>query len=232
MMRLDKLLSHAGFGSRKDVKELLKQKRVRVNGSTMVKDKTKVDEAKDVICVDDEELTYIKHHFIMLHKPSGVITATEDAVHATVMDCFETFIGTDMFPVGRLDIDTEGLLLICNDGKLAHRLLSPKHHVDKMYEVHIAHPLTSEDIKRLENGIDLSDFVTKSAKVEILEDTLLHLTIQEGKFHQVKRMLEAVDNEVLYLKCLTMGPLVLDTALQPGEWRYLTEEEIQALQEL
>lgn len=232
MMRLDKLLSHAGFGSRKDVKELLKQKRVSVNGSTMVKDKTQVDEARDIICVDEEELTYIKHHFIMLHKPAGVISATQDNLHATVMDCFDTFIGTDMFPVGRLDIDTEGLLLICNDGKLAHRLLSPKHHVDKMYEVHIDHPLSQADIKKLETGIDLQDFTTKSAKVDIIEETILHLTIQEGKFHQVKRMLEAVDNEVIYLKRLTMGPLVLDETLVPGEWRYLSEGEIQALQEV
>lgn len=232
MMRLDKLLAHAGFGTRKDVKELIKQKRVRVNGSVMVKDKTQVDEAVDVICVDDEELTYIKHHFIMLNKPNGVITATEDAMHATVMDCFDIFIGTDMFPVGRLDIDTEGLLLICNDGKLSHRLLSPKHHVDKTYEVHMEHPLSQQDIEKLETGIDLKDFVSKPARVDIIEDLIIHLTIQEGKFHQVKRMLEAVNNKVVYLKRLTMGPLRLDESLAPGEWRYLNEEEIQALRNI
>lgn len=229
MMRLDKLLAHAGYGTRKEVKELIKDKRVSVNGCTNVKDKTQVDEFHDEICVDDITLTYEKNHFVMLHKPAGVITATSDTVHETVMDCIDEFIGTDMFPVGRLDIDTEGLVLICNDGKLAHQLLSPKHHVDKTYEVHIKHPLTEKDIATLEHGMDLGDFTTKRAKVTVIEDLILHLTIQEGKFHQVKRMLEGVDNCVMYLKRISFGPLVLDEALAPGEWRYLDEDEVSAL---
>lgn len=229
MMRLDKLLAHAGYGTRKEVKELIKQKRVSVNGNTNVKDKTQIDEFHDEIIVDDVVLSYEKNHFIMLYKPAGVITATTDSVHQTVMDCIDEFVGTDMFPVGRLDIDTEGLVLICNDGKLSHHLLSPKHHVDKTYEVHMDHSLTEKDIATLEQGMDLGDFISKSAKVEVIEALIIHLTIQEGKFHQVKRMLEAVNNEVVYLKRISFGPLVLDETLAPGDWRYLTEEEVEAL---
>lgn len=232
MMRLDKLLAHAGFGTRKEVKQLLKEKRVEVNGSVQVKDKTQIDELHDHILVDGEELQYARNQFIMLHKPAGVITATEDAVHPTVMDCIDTFVGTDMFPVGRLDIDTEGLVLICNDGKLAHRLLSPKHHVDKTYEVTMAHALSEADVVKLETGIDLTDFTTQPARVETIDETHIRLTIREGKFHQVKRMLQAVDNEVCYLKRISMGPLTLDETLAPGEWRYLSEEEITALREV
>lgn len=232
MMRLDKLLSHAGYGTRKEVKELIKQHRVTINGSTDVKDKTQVDEFHDEICVDDMVLSYEKNHFLMLNKPAGVITATEDTVHETVMDCIDEFIGTDMFPVGRLDIDTEGLVLICNDGKLAHFLLSPKHHVDKVYEVHLDHPLSDADIQKLTAGIDLQDFVTKPAIVEQIDTHIIHLTIQEGKFHQVKRMMQALDNEVVYLKRLRFGPLSLDDTLTPGSWRYLTEAEVAALYQL
>lgn len=231
MMRLDKLLSHAGFGTRKEVKDLLKKQRVSVNGSLLVKDKTQVDEMHDEILVDGEPLTFEKQHFIMINKPEGVISATQDDQHTTIMDCFETFIGTDMFPVGRLDIDTEGLVLICNDGKLAHRLLQPKHHVDKVYEVHLEHPFKVEDEAKLQKGIELSDFTTLPASVEVIEPNVIHLTIQEGKFHQVKRMMHALENEVVYLKRLRFGPLVLDETLEPGEWRYLKEDEIEALQQ-
>ena len=230
MMRLDKLLSHAGFGTRKEVKELLKQQRVSVNGSVFVKDKTQVNEVMDEICIDGEALMFAKEQFIMINKPVDVITATQDDVHQTIMDCIEVFVGNDMFPVGRLAIDTEGLVLICNDGKLAHRLLSPKHHVDKMYEVELDHPLSTEDIMQLKKGIDLSDFITQPAGVEVLDECHIHLTIQEGKFHQIKRMMHALDNEVLHLKRLRFGPLCLDKALAPGEWRYLTKTEIEALQ--
>lgn len=229
MMRLDKLLAHAGFGTRKEVKALIKAGRVSVNDNALVKDKTQVNEFHDVIKVDGEALHYEKYHFIMLNKPAGVVSATRDDEHETVMDCIDAFIGTDMFVIGRLDIDTEGLILIGNDGKLAHCLLSPKHHVDKCYEVHIDTPLGDEEIRRLCGGLDLGDFITQPAQLEIITDTIVHLTIHEGKFHQVKRMMEAVGHEVLYLKRLRFGPLLLDDTLGEGEWRYLTEEEIQAL---
>lgn len=230
MMRIDKLLSHAGFGTRKEVKELLKKKRITVNGNVVIKDKTQVQEEIDEICVDGEVLNFQTQTYLMLHKPSGVVSATQDALHPTVMDCIDVFVGNDMFPVGRLDIDTEGLVLICNDGKLAHRLLSPKHHVDKLYEVEIAHSLSASDIKQLQSGIELEDFTTQPAMVEIIDDTHLYLTIQEGKFHQIKRMMHALSNEVLYLKRIRFGPLSLDETLASGEWRYLSDEEIDTLQ--
>lgn len=229
MTRLDKLLAHSGFGTRKEVKQLIKAKRISVNDSYQVKESMQIDEARDVVCVDDEVISYQKVSYLMLHKPDGVISATIDANHQTVMDCIEAFVGKDMFPVGRLDIDTEGLLLICNDGKLAHQLLSPKKHVKKVYYVELAHSLSIQDIQQLETGIDLGDFTTQGAIVKGLSDCAIELTIYEGKFHQIKRMMEALDNHVVYLKRIQMGPLLLDKTLAPGEWRFLEEAEILAL---
>lgn len=229
MMRLDKLLAHVGYGTRKEVKALIKAGRVQVNESTDIKDKTQVDEFHDHITVDGNPIAYAPHHWIMLHKPAGVVSATQDNVHDTVMDCIGEWMAPDMFPIGRLDIDSEGLLLISNDGKMAHRLLSPKHHVAKCYEVHIDAPLQEDDCMRLCTGIELEDFTTQPAQLEIIAPCVIHLTIHEGKFHQVKRMLQAVGHEVLYLKRISFGPLHLDEQLQPGEWRYLDEEEIAAL---
>lgn len=225
-MRLDKYLAHAGLGTRKQVKQWIRKKHVRVNGSIICKDDVHIDEEKDIICLDDERILYEKKVYIMLHKPQGVISATVDNQHPTVFDCIDQIIPKDCFPVGRLDIDTEGLLLICNDGKLAHNILSPKKHVNKTYVVDIDHPLLEEDKKLLESGtIVLDDEVIKPAQVEILSAYKILLTIQEGKYHQVKRMLMAVQNEVKHLKRIRMGTLVLDEQLQPGEWRYLTEDE-------
>jgi len=229
MMRLDKLLAHAGYGTRKEVKALIKAKLVSVNGAAALKDKQQIDEFHDIVCVDGEPIQYAKFQFIMMNKPAGVICANRDDYHETIMDHFETFIGTDMFPVGRLDIDTEGLVLICNDGKLAHRLLSPKHHVDKCYEVHLEKPIDDEQLTKLSEPLDLGDFITQPAQYEVLSDTCIRLVIQEGKFHQVKRMMKAVDNEVVYLKRLRFGPLILDDTLEVGEWRYLTQSETEAL---
>ncbi len=229
MMRLDKLLAHAGYGTRKEVKALIKAKQVTVNGVNALKDKQQIDEFQDEVCVYGEKLAYAQNHFIMMNKPAGVICANRDDYHETIMDLFDCFIGTDMFPVGRLDIDTEGLLLICNDGKLAHRLLSPKHHVDKCYEVHLAKEIDAAQIQKLNSELDLGDFISKPAQVEVITPTCIHMVIQEGKFHQVKRMLQAVDNEVVYLKRLRFGPLSLDESLAPGEWRYLTKSETDAL---
>ncbi len=229
MMRLDKLLAHAGYGTRKEVKALIKAGQVSVNGSTAVKDKTQVDEYHDTIAVDGEVLQYEKYHFIMLHKPAGVVSATTDNEHETVLDCVDAFIGDDMFVIGRLDIDTEGLILLGNDGKLAHRLLSPKHHVEKCYEVHIDAPLSEQDMERLCNGLDLGDFTTQKAKLNVISERIVELIIHEGKYHQVKRMMQAVGREVLYLKRTGFGPLNLDPTLERGEWRYLNEEEVNAL---
>lgn len=229
MMRLDKLLAHAGYGTRKEVKALIKAKQVTVNGINALKDKQQIDEFQDEVFVCGEKLVYAQNHFIMMNKPAGVICANRDDYHETIMDLFDCFIGTDMFPVGRLDIDTEGLLLICNDGKLAHRLLSPKHHVDKCYEVHLAKEIDAAQVQKLSSELDLGDFISKPAQIEVITPTCIHMVIQEGKYHQVKRMLQAVDNEVVYLKRLRFGPLSLDESLSQGEWRYLTKSETDAL---
>ena len=229
MMRLDKFLAHAGFGTRKEVKELVRKGRVVVNGQRVKKDDQKIDERQDQIQVDGRIVTYETEVYIMLNKPQGVISATEDSRYETVLDCLKTN-RSDLFPVGRLDIDTEGLLLITNDGALAHDLLSPKKHVDKTYEVHLERPWDPQYEAAIQTGIRISDEeVCLPATLRQTAKHIILLTIQEGKFHQVKRMMHACDNEVVYLKRLTMGPLKLDEALQSGAWRNCTPQEIEAL---
>ncbi|MCI9292228.1 MAG: rRNA pseudouridine synthase [Erysipelotrichaceae bacterium] len=228
-MRLDKFLAHSGFGTRKEVKQLIKEYRVTVNDQMNVKDKTQIDETADIIKVDGAPIIYETYTYVMLNKPAGVISATDDCVHETIMDCLEGVFVKGMFPFGRLDKDSEGLLIISNDGKLAHRLLSPKHHVDKEYEVHLDTPLTKDDLRQIAQGIQLKDFTTKPAIVKEYDDCILHLTIQEGKFHQIKRMMEALGHNVVYLKRIRFGDLWLDESLDLGEWRYLSEDEIQQL---
>ena len=236
-MRLDKFLANSGIGTRKEVKEILKKKKISVNGIFVKDGKIHIDEKKDVIKYKNEVISYKPFVYIMMNKPAGVISATEDSHHKTVIDLLNNKYRTyDVFPVGRLDIDTEGLLLLTNDGILSHNLLSPKKHVDKKYYVKIAKPLSENDVKTLENGIKLEEnFITKKANVEIISEDLesnsyqVYITICEGKFHQVKRMFKAVDNEVLYLKRIKMGNLLLDQNLKLGEYRELTEEELDEL---
>ena len=236
-MRLDKFLANSGIGTRKEVKEILKKKKISVNGIFVKDGKIHIDEKKDVIKYENEVISYKPFVYIMMNKPAGVISATEDSHHKTVIDLLNNKYRTyDVFPIGRLDIDTEGLLLLTNDGILSHNLLSPKKHVDKKYYVKIAKPLSENDVKTLENGIKLEEnFVTKKANVEIISEDLesnsyrVYITICEGKFHQVKRMFKAVDNEVLYLKRIKMGNLLLDQNLKLGEYRELTEEELDEL---
>lgn len=232
MMRLDKLLAHAGYGTRKEVKQLIKQKRVQVNGSDAVFDKTQIDEFHDEIIVDDVLLSYEKYHFIMLNKPKGVVSARVDTRYPTVLDCIDMPMPSDMFPIGRLDLDSEGLIIIANDGKLAHYLLSPRHHVPKRYEVILDHPLSNHDIETLQQGVMLDDQMTQPAIVNVVNGCHIEITITEGKYHQVKRMMKAVDNEVCNLKRLSFGPIALDPDLMSGKWRYLTETEVQSLYEL
>lgn len=228
-MRLDKFLAHAGIGTRKEVKELIRKKRVSVNGVIQKKDDVKIDEFKDEICVDGEIIRYQQFVYYMLNKPQGVVSATVDSHYKTVLECFDCFLPDDVFPVGRLDIDTEGLLLISNDGQLAHRLLSLKYHVDKTYYVKCEKEITDEMVKGLSQTIELKDEVYQPGVVEVISDDELYLTIQEGKFHQVKRMLHHVGNEVVFLKRVSFGPLKLDESLLPGEYRELSEEEIERL---
>ena len=229
MERLDKILAHTGFGTRKDVKKIIRKGLVSVNGEIIKKDDFKVDEINDEIYIDNMEVNYSKFTYIMLNKPSGYLSATCDEMHATIFELIND-PSTGMFPVGRLDIDTVGLLLVTNNGRLAHELLSPKKHVDKKYFVKITNKLSDEHIKLLESGITINDDeLCLGAKVEIIDDNSLYLTIREGKFHQVKKMMFACESEVTFLQRVVMGPLVLDESLQLGEYRYLTEDEVSAL---
>lgn len=234
-MRLDKLLASSGFGSRKDVKKLVKARAVTVNGEVAKQVKDHVDPSNDEVLVHGERVEYKEFIYLMMNKPDGVISATEDLRDETVVDLLEPEdIAREPFPVGRLDKDTVGLLLLTNDGQLAHQLLSPKKHVPKTYEVHLKYPLGDQDIKRLEEGVViLDDYCTKPAKVEVdaneNEDTRIRLMITEGKYHQVKLMAQAVGNEVIFLKRLSMGAVSLDEDLAPGEYRELTDEELDSL---
>ncbi|MBD8027077.1 rRNA pseudouridine synthase [Ureibacillus sp. Re31] len=233
-MRLDKLLSNMGFGTRKEVKQLLKQKVVTVDGVTVKDASMHVDPDSQDVSVYGERVQYTEFIYIMMNKPPGVISATEDIVEKTVIDLLDPLARHfKPFPVGRLDKDTEGLLLITNDGQLAHNLLSPKKHVPKTYYAKIDGVVTEEDIEAFQQGVELDDgYVTKPGKLVILssgEKSEIELTIQEGKFHQVKRMFESVGKKVTYLKRLSMGSLKLDEQLKLGEYRELSENELVTL---
>lgn len=233
-MRIDKMLANMGFGTRKEVKKLLKSGAVKVDG-VMIKDaKQHVDPEQQIIMVHGEEVEYREFIYLMMNKPQGLLSATEDDRQETVLDILEEEDRVfTPFPVGRLDKDTEGLLLLTNDGQLAHRLLSPKKHVPKTYFAVIKGEVTEDDVIAFRNGVILDDgYVTKPGELEILKSGLtsdIKLTITEGKFHQVKRMFEAVDKKVTYLKRLTMANLHLDETLELGEYRELTDEELEDL---
>ena len=232
-MRLDKLLTELGTGSRSEVKKYIRSGLVTVNGEVIKKPEQKVDEKNDTICYRGNTLTYTEYEYYLFHKPAGCVSATEDNLHRTVMDYLTDTARHDLFPVGRLDIDTEGLLLITNDGVLAHDLLSPTKHVSKVYYAEIDGLVTEEDVNLFENGVYIGEEKpTKPALLEILhqgDNSKIRLTITEGKFHQVKRMFEAVGKKVTYLKRVEMGTLVLPDDLAPGEYRPLTEPELQRL---
>ncbi|MCM3692047.1 pseudouridine synthase [Neobacillus niacini] len=235
-MRIDKMLANLGYGSRKEVKQLLKSGAVKID-DVIVKDaKQHVDTAKQMVTLNGEVIEYREFIYLMMNKPQGVLSATEDSVGETVIDLLE--LGDQVyepFPVGRLDKDTEGLLLITNDGQLAHRLLSPKKHVPKTYFAVIDQEVTDEDVKAFGEGVTLDDgYETKPGELKILKSGIrsdIELTITEGKFHQVKRMFEAVGKKVVYLKRISMGPLPLDETLELGEYRELTDEEVELLKE-
>lgn len=228
-MRLDKCLGHMGIGSRTQIKQLLKQGRVRVNAQIVKKADLKIDTQHDQITVDDQVITYTQYHYFMLNKPQGVVSATKDMFTKTVVDLIHEPVKA-LFPVGRLDKDTTGLLLLTNDGQLAHALLSPKKHVPKVYIAQVKHQLHAENIDAFQQGITLDDgYTCLPAQLEILADTTAKITIQEGKFHQIKRMFHACDNQVVTLKRIQMGPLQLDETLAQGAYRALSGEEITAL---
>lgn len=225
-MRLDKFLGEMGVGSRSQVKEMARKGRILVNGQAEKKSERKIEPEQDEIRVDSQIVQYAAFEYWMLNKPQGVVSATEDNRYPTVVSLITQAKRKDLFPVGRLDVDTEGLLLLTNDGDLAHRLLSPKNHVDKVYFAKIEGQLPKDAPKQVEEGLILEDGTrTLPGKLEIISFSEIRLTIQEGKFHQVKRMMETLRCRVVYLKRLSMGPLLLDETLAPGEYRELTREE-------
>ncbi|WP_050181089.1 pseudouridine synthase [Domibacillus robiginosus] len=235
-MRLDKWLSNSGIGSRKEVKKLLKTGAVTVNGKVAKDAKQHVQPDTDEVMLFDEPVEYREFIYLMMNKPAGVISATEDKRDETVIDLLDDeHKHFDPHPVGRLDKDTEGLLLLTNDGQLSHSLLSPKHHVPKTYFARIDGHVTEEDTAAFREGVTLDDgYHTKPGDLVILlagNESEIELTITEGKFHQVKRMFQAVGKEVLYLKRLSMGGLLLDEELELGEYREITEEELALLKE-
>ena len=233
MMRLDKFLVELGIGSRKEVKEYIKKGLVAVNEKTIKNSDLKIDEFNDSVYFNNEKLSYEKFVYIMLNKPAGVVSATFDNKDKTVIDLINEYKHLNLFPFGRLDKDSEGLLIISNDGKLAHNLLSPKKHVNKIYYVETDGKVTNDDITIFKNGVILDDGdKCKSAKLDIIETndvSKCYVTISEGKFHQVKRMFESVNKKVIYLKRVSFGNLNLDDNLKLGEYRKLTENEIEIL---
>lgn len=232
MMRLDKFLCETAGLSRSEAKQYIKQGKICLNGQIIKTADCKISETADTVTYNGKPLVFANHHYYLLNKPAGVITATEDKQQRTVMDLLTDIPVKNLFPVGRLDKDTEGLLLITDNGLLAHRLLAPGKHVEKTYFVRIKAPLTDTHIAQLSEGIDIGDAKPAlPAKVKILSQNEILLTICEGRFHQVKRMLQAVGNEVLYLKRQSMGPLTLPENLPNGAFRPLTEEEISKLKQ-
>lgn len=233
-MRIDKMLANLGYGSRKEVKQLLKSGSVKIDDVVVKDAKQHVDPEKQTVTLNGEVIEYREFIYLMMNKPQGVLSATEDNHTETVIDLLELEDQVyEPFPVGRLDKDTEGLLLITNDGQLAHRLLAPKKHVPKTYFAVIEGEVTEADITAFANGVTLDDgYETKPGELKILKSGIrsdIELTITEGKFHQVKRMFEAVGKRVVYLQRISMGPLELDETLELGEYRELTDEEIELL---
>lgn len=238
MERLDKVLSNLGYGSRKEIKIMVKNGGVEVDGVIVKDNNMKVDPNKSVIKVSEEEVNYREFIYLMMNKPAGVVSATFDNYDETVIDLLELeHAAFNPFPVGRLDKDTEGLLLITNDGEMNHRLTSPKWHVDKVYYAEIDKAVDEKDIDAFEKGITLDDgYKCLPASLKIIsaneDGSEVYVTIQEGKFHQVKRMFEARDKKVVYLKRISMGELALDNELDEGEYRELTQEEMEILKKI
>ncbi|WCL50020.1 pseudouridine synthase [Leptospira sp. GIMC2001] len=228
--RVDKILSNLGIGTRKEVKYFLRDKRVKLNGNIVTDAGTKV-KPDDQLQYDDEILDWKEFVYYMINKPTGCITATEDPNEKTIMDYLsERDQGKKLFPIGRLDKDTEGFLILTNDGMLNHNLTSPKHHIYKTYLVHVDKDLEKSDILAFEKGVTLDEgYVCLPAKLEILDKTQAIVQIREGKFRQIRRMFTALGKEVVYLKRTKMGDLPLDDSLDLGQYRELTEDELEIL---
>lgn len=229
-MRIDKFLANMGVGTRTEVKQLLKKGNVTVNDKKEKSPKTQINPDTDTVSVNETQIQYIDKIYLMLNKPKGYLSATEDNNQQTVIDLVDEFRYLELFPVGRLDKDTEGLLLITNDGQFNHQLMSPTKHVSKTYEVISEKTITKNDIESFKTGIELNEGLAKPAQlVEGDEKNKSFVTIYEGRYHQVKRMFHAIDNEVLALKRISIGDLKLDSALAPGEYRHLTQQDFKQL---
>lgn len=233
-MRIDKFLSNMGVATRTESSKAARSGAILVNGRAIKKADVHIDPEKDEIVFCGRRIEYRKYTYILMNKPDGVVSATEDGRDKTVIDLLpEELQRLNLFPCGRLDKHTLGLVMLTDDGDLAHRLLSPKHHVEKKYLFECKFPLTEEEIGYLEAGAELEDgYITKPSKIELFENRKTgYITLVEGKYHQIKRMLESVNNKITYLERVTFGPLCLDAGLGRGEWRFLSEEEIKALEE-
>ncbi len=232
MIRLDKILAHMGYGSRKEVKELIRKGFVSINGDIVKNDDYKVDELNDEIIIFDNNIKYDEFIYLMLNKPQNFVSATTDYNNSTVLDLIDGYEKRNLFPIGRLDIDTEGLLILTNDGELSHKLLSPKNHVSKTYYLEYEGNINKNYEKMLDEGLLISEgYRCLPAKLNLLGDNKAEIIITEGKFHQVKRMIEALGGSVTYLKRVKFKNLELDSNLKLGEYRKLTKEEIDKLRE-
>ena len=233
-MRIDKFLSNMGIATRTESSKAARQGLISVNGAPVKKADIHIDPEKDVIVYCGRKIEYRKYTYILMNKPDGVVSATEDGRDKTVIDLLpEELQKLNLFPCGRLDKHTLGLVMLTDDGDLAHRLLSPKHHVKKKYRFESKFPITEEEIAYLQKGATLEDgYVTKPSEIELFENKKSgYITLVEGKYHQIKRMLESVNNKITYLERITFGPLALDENLARGQWRFLTENEIKKLEE-
>jgi len=226
-MRLDKLISSCGMASRTEISKAASAGQITVDGKVVTKPAQHVDPAVNKVVFKGEEVVYREFHYIMLNKPAGYVCSTDDPRERTVLELLpERLRKLDLFPCGRLDKDTLGLVILTNNGQLAHRMLSPKRHVDKVYFFGARDAITDDDIQRLCEGVDIGEgYITKPAKVEMIEDKLGYITLTEGKYHQIKRMLEAVGNKITMLERIDFAGVVLDNTLKRGEWRYLSAEE-------
>ena len=228
-MRLDKFISMLGKATRSEAGKLIRAGKATVNGIAQKAPDYKIDPEKDTVTLLGEVLTYKKYTYIMLNKPEGYVSATEDPNEKTVLDLVSPEDRRrGLFPCGRLDKNTLGLVILTNDGEGAHRVLSPKHHVSKVYKFISRDPVCENDVKALEGGVDIGGYLTKPCKIKMTTENEGEITLTEGKYHQIKRMLEAVNNKITYLERISFGSIALDPALKRGEWRYLTpnEEEI------
>ena len=236
------MLADSGCGTRSEVKKIIKSKRVKINDITVIDGAVIIEPDKDIVTLDGKTVHYEKYRYYMFNKPAGCVSATRDKLSITVLEYLKDEVTKDLFPVGRLDKDTEGFLLITNDGNLAHNLLSPKKHVDKVYYAEVSRELSDGDMLNFRNGVDIGDEKkTLPAMIETAENRHLAdkdsrgaylVTLREGRFHQVKRMFEAFSSEVLFLKRESMGKVMLDKELEPGKYRLLTREEVDMLKNI